>query len=70
MAESQNKGGVVILVKNYIRVSVRYRLDGRTVNVRASCAGGLGFNWTGQILHSVANGSPPLQHLRQVAVLP
>jgi len=24
----------------------------------------------GQVLHSVANGSSPLQHLRQVAVLP
>jgi len=42
------------------------RLDGRTVNARASCVGDSGV----QILHSVANGSPPLQHLCQVAVLP
>jgi len=34
------------------------------VNARASFAGGLGFKFrAGQILHSVANGSPPLQHL-------
>jgi len=44
------------------------RLDGQTVDVRASCAGGLDFkSRTGQISHSVAiaNGSPPLQHLRK-----
>jgi len=33
---------------------------------RVSCAGGLEFkSRTGQILHSVANSSPPLQHLRK-----
>jgi len=31
------------------------------LNKRASCAGGR--EKAGQILHSVANGSPPLQHL-------
>jgi len=34
----------------------------RTVNARASWAGGWEFE---PILHSVANGSPPLQHLRR-----
>jgi len=35
------------------------------VITRVSCAEGLEFkSQTGQILHSVANGSPPLQHLR------
>jgi len=32
--------------------------------------GGLEFKfWTGQILHSFANASPSLQHLRTVAVM-
>jgi len=35
------------------------------VNARYSCIGKLEFkSWIGQILHSVANGSPPLQHLQ------
>jgi len=43
-----------------------YHLDGRTFNAYASCAGGLELkSQTGQILHSVVNGSPPLQHLRK-----
>jgi len=52
-----------------------YRLVARTVNARASCAEGLELksrigqtSRTGQILHSVANGSPPLQHLRKSCV--
>jgi len=33
---------------------------------RASCVGGREFEFhTGQISHSVANGSTPLQHLRK-----
>jgi len=36
-----------------------------------SCAGGPEYkSWVGQILHSVANGSPTLQFLRKIAVLP
>jgi len=35
-------------------------------NARASCAEGMEFKSpAGQILHSVANSSPPLQHLRK-----
>jgi len=38
----------------------------KRVNARASYAEGLEFkSRTGQILHSVANGSPPLQYLRK-----
>jgi len=38
-----------------------HRLDSRPVNAHASCSEGLEFKFqTGQILHSVANGSPPL----------
>jgi len=44
----------------------KYRFEGRMVNVRASCAGSLEVkSRTGQILHSVANGSLQLQHLRK-----
>jgi len=40
------------------------RLGGRTVNVRALCAGDREFEFqAGQILHNVANDSPSLQHL-------
>jgi len=45
-----------------IQILYTYKLE-RTVNTRASCTGGLEFkSQTGQILHSVANGLPPLQH--------
>jgi len=38
----------------------------RTINACVSCARGLEFkSRTGQILHSIANGSLPLQHLRK-----
>jgi len=40
--------------------------DGQTVNAGVSRAGCLEFKFrTGQILHSVANGSSSLQHLRK-----
>jgi len=46
-----------------------YCFDGRTVNARASCAGGLEFkSRTGLTLYSIANGSPTLQHICKVAV--
>jgi len=39
-------------------------VSSQTVNVLASCTRGLEFiSRTGQILNSVANGSPSLQHL-------
>jgi len=42
----------------------RYRLNGETVNARASCAEGIQLKTrTGQTLHSVANGWLLLQHL-------
>jgi len=42
-------------------VKVPYRLDSWLTNVRAICAGDLEFKSRAvQILHSVANGSPPL----------
>jgi len=44
------------------RLFCNHRLDRR----RTSCAGGLELKFRdGQILHSFANGSPPLQHLRK-----
>jgi len=47
---------------------MKYRLDGQTVNACSSCAEGLEFkSRTGQILHSVANGSPPLKLRRNTA---
>jgi len=43
-----------------------HRLDGRTVNARASSAEGLEFkSQTGKILRIVVNGSPPLQRVLQ-----
>jgi len=43
-------------------------LDGRRINARASCAEGRVFEYqAGQILHSIANGSPPLSMMRRWA---
>jgi len=39
------------------------RLDDQTVNAHASCAGGREFETqAGEILYSIANGSPPPEH--------
>jgi len=47
------------------------RLNVRTLNARASCAGGLEIkSRSGQILNSVANHLPPLPTSTQAAVLP
>jgi len=53
-------------------MSLFNRLDGRTVNKLASCAGGLEFKfWIGKIGIANGNGSPTRQHhSTQPAVLP
>jgi len=45
-------------------IFLTHRFDDQTVNAHALCVGSLKFkSRTGQILHSIANGSPPLQYL-------
>jgi len=61
--------------ENIIKINLSIGLDyrptilgtcGQTINVHASCAGGWEcFPKAGQILHSVANSLPLLQHLHR-----
>jgi len=52
-------------IKRFKQIIIDH-FDGRTFDTCASRAGSLEFkSWASQILHSVANCSPPLQHLRK-----